>query len=75
MCRRVFRDLGVGGRMNALGISVFYGATDHAIAIAEVVTLKLDVSRLEVHHVDGVTFLTEFHQVHRHRIEKRPTPF
>lgn len=39
------------------------------------ITLKLDISSLEVHHVAGVTFFSEPHQVHRHRIEKRPTPF
>ena len=40
-----------------------------------IVSLKLDIASLEVHHVAGVTFRTEPHQVHRHRIEKRPTPF
>ncbi|HBB88343.1 MAG TPA: hypothetical protein DC047_12080 [Blastocatellia bacterium] len=35
------------------------------------VTLKLDVSSLEVHHVTGLTIKTEPHSVSRHRFEKR----
>lgn len=33
-------------------------------------TLKLDVSSLEVHHVEGIQFKTESHSVNRHRIKK-----
>jgi RES domain-containing protein len=38
-------------------------------------TLRLDVTSLEVHHIDRVAFATSTYSVHHHRSEKRPLSF
>lgn len=37
--------------------------------------LKLDTSTLEVHHITGIMFTTQSHQVSRHRFEKKDWKF
>lgn len=49
----------------------FADVTDEVPYDIREVTLRLDTSTLEVHHVRGVTFYTEKHTVTRHRSEKR----
>jgi len=39
------------------------------------VTLHLDLTSIEVHHITGVVFSTEAYPVRRHRSEKRKSPF